>query len=87
MKPEIALSVAEMVFLSDLRWVLPCVQVPSTIIQSKRDVIVPEFVASYMKKKLGGNVRVRILKTQGHFPQLTAYPLRLNVLKRVLGIN
>ncbi|GFY93586.1 hypothetical protein Acr_09g0000320 [Actinidia rufa] len=75
MKPEMALSVAKTVFLSDLRWVLPRVQVPSTIIQSKKDVIVPEFVAFYMKKKLGGHA------------QLTAYPLLLHVLKKVLCID
>ena len=60
---------------------------PSTIIQSEKDVIVPEFVAFYMKKQLGGHARVRILKTEGHFPQLTAYPLLLHVLKKVLCIE
>ena len=45
MKPKIVLSVAKTAFLSDLIWVLPQAQVPSTIIQSKKDVIVPEFVA------------------------------------------
>uniref|UniRef100_A0A5B7A6D0 AB hydrolase-1 domain-containing protein n=1 Tax=Davidia involucrata TaxID=16924 RepID=A0A5B7A6D0_DAVIN len=87
MKPEIALSVAKTVFLSDLRRVLPQVQVPSTIIQSEKDIVVPESVAFYMKRKLGGHARVKILKTQGHFPQLTAYPLLLHVLKRLLCIN
>lgn len=52
MKPEIALGIAKTVFLSDLRRVLPQVHVPSTIIQSKKDVIVPEFIACYLKKKL-----------------------------------
>ncbi|KAI8558850.1 hypothetical protein RHMOL_Rhmol04G0128600 [Rhododendron molle] len=87
MKPEIALSVAKNVFLGDLRRVLPQVHVPSTIIQSKKDVIVPEFIAYYLKKKLGGHARVRILKAQGHFPQLTAYPLLLHVLKKVLVLD
>ncbi|XP_059646447.1 strigolactone esterase D14-like [Cornus florida] len=84
MQPEIALSVAKTVFLSDLRTVLPQVRVPSTIIQSEKDIIVPKSVAFYMKRKLGGRARVKILKTQGHFPQLTAYPLLSHVLKRVL---
>lgn len=87
MKPEIAFGVAKTVFLSDLRRVLPQVHVPSTIIQSKKDVIVPEFIAHYLKKKLGGHARVRILKAQGHFPQLTAYSLLLHVLKKVLVLD
>lgn len=38
MKPEIALSVAESVFLSDFRKVLPKVMVPTSRIQSKKDI-------------------------------------------------
>ncbi|KAF7804183.1 strigolactone esterase D14-like [Senna tora] len=87
MKPEVALSVAKTVFLSDLRGVLPRVQVPCTIIQSRKDIIVPESVAFYMNKKLGAKSKVRILGTKGHFPQLTAYPLLLKVLKRTLSIK
>ncbi|EEF30788.1 strigolactone esterase D14 [Ricinus communis] len=86
MKPSIAHSVAKTVFLSDLRRILPQVSVPCTIIQSKKDIIVPEFVAHYMKKKLGGYAKVKILKTEGHFPHLTAYPLLLKALKKV-GTN
>lgn len=90
MKPKIALSVAKTVFLSDLRPVLQRVTLPSTIIQSEKDPVVPKSVAFYMKTKLGGgggHAKVKILKTQGHFPQLTVYPLLLKVLKRVLHIN
>lgn len=87
MKPKTALSVAKTVFLSDLRWVLPKVSVPCTIIQSKKDFVVPKFVAFYMEKKLGVSARVKILKTRGHFPQLTAYHLLLKVLKRDLFLK
>lgn len=87
MKPKIALSVAKTVFLSDLRTLLPQVTQPSTIIQSEKDPIVPESVSFYMKSKLSGHAKVKILKSEGHFPQLTAYPLLLKVLKSVLHIN
>ncbi|XP_042514062.1 strigolactone esterase D14-like [Macadamia integrifolia] len=87
MKPNITLHVAKTVFLSDLRWVLRHVKIPCTIIQSERDFVVPIWVADYMKCKLGDDTKVEILKTEGHLPQLTAYPLLLNVLKRVLYIN
>lgn len=81
MKPEIALSVAKTVFLSDFRWVLPQVAVPCTIIQSRKDPIAPTSIAFYMKEKLGAPSQVKILETQGHFPMLTACPLLLEVLK------
>ncbi|KAJ6749872.1 hypothetical protein OIU85_000497 [Salix viminalis] len=51
MKPEIALSVAKAVFLSDWRRILPKVFVPCTIIQSKRDPIVPNSVAYLHEEK------------------------------------
>lgn len=86
MKPEIALDVAKAVFLSDLRWLLPKVQVPCTIIQSQKDFVVPESVAFYMKRELGCSAKVELLPTEGHFPQLTAYHLLLDVLKAVLPI-
>ncbi|KAK6941976.1 Alpha/beta hydrolase fold-1 [Dillenia turbinata] len=86
MRPQIALSVAKTVFLSDLRHILPCVQVPSTIIQSKKDIIVPNPVAFYMKRRLGGHAKVEILDTEGHFPQLSVPSLLINVLRKILDI-
>ncbi|GKV41860.1 hypothetical protein SLEP1_g49340 [Rubroshorea leprosula] len=87
MKPNIALSAAKTVLLSDLRRKLPEVVVPSAIIQSSKDYIVPKFVAFYMKKQIGSQAKMKILKAEGHFPHLTAYPLLLKVLKRVLHIK
>ncbi|RDX85121.1 Strigolactone esterase D14, partial [Mucuna pruriens] len=89
MKPQVALSVAKTVFLSDLRWVLPRVHVPyCTIIQTRKDPIVPTTVAFYMNRNLGTrSSKVKILETQGHFPQLTAYRLLLQVLKESLFVK
>ncbi|XP_027349372.1 strigolactone esterase D14-like [Abrus precatorius] len=87
MNPSIALEVAKTIFLSDLRTILPQVHVPCTIIQTKNDTIVPVSVASYMKKNLGTHSEVKILQTQGHFPQLTAYCLLLKVLRDSLFVK
>ncbi|XP_022945470.1 strigolactone esterase D14-like [Cucurbita moschata] len=87
MKPEIALSVAKMVFLSDLRQLLPKVKTPTTIIPTRKDNIVPKFVAFYIKSKVGCHAKVKILNSDGHFPQLTAYPQLLKVLAQVLHLQ
>lgn len=87
MKPKIALSVAKTVFLSDLRRILPQVSVPGFVVQSEKDRVVPKLVAFYMKEKLGGRAKVKILKTEGHFPQLTAYPMLLKALKSVIHVK
>ncbi|KAJ7971394.1 putative Sigma factor sigb regulation protein rsbq [Quillaja saponaria] len=67
MEPDVALSVAKTVFLSDLRWVLPQVIVPCTIIQSRKDYIVPKSIAFYMKRRIPARPRVQILKTVRSF--------------------
>lgn len=88
MKAEVVLSVAKTVFLSDLRWVLPRVRVPRcTIIQTRKDPVVPVNVSFYINKNLGTPSKVKILEIQGHFPQLTAYPLLLQVLKDSLSLK
>ncbi|KAL0452920.1 UNVERIFIED_CONTAM: putative esterase KAI2 [Sesamum latifolium] len=89
LKPETALSAARSVFLTDNRNVLPHVHVPTTIIQSEKDIIVPESVAFYMKRRVGVGAAAKaiILKTQGHFPQLTVPNLLFRVLKQTLGIQ
>lgn len=84
MKPKIALSVAKMVFLSDLRKLLPKVRTPTTIILTRKDNIVPKSVAFFMKSNMGGHSNVKILKSEGHFPQLTAYPQLLKIMSKVV---
>ncbi|KAB2608034.1 strigolactone esterase D14-like protein [Pyrus ussuriensis x Pyrus communis] len=87
MKPRIAVSVARVAFLSDYRGLLPQVIVPCSIIQSRKDFIIPKSVAFYMKKQLRGPAKVKILSTEGHIPQLTAYSLLLKVIKKLLHIK
>ncbi|CAI0406525.1 unnamed protein product, partial [Linum tenue] len=83
MNPKVAVDVAKAVFLGDLRRVLPEVTVPCSVIQSREDLFVPEFVGHYMQKNLGGAAKVQFLKAQGHFPQLTAHRLLLKALKKL----
>ncbi|KAA0043762.1 strigolactone esterase D14-like [Cucumis melo var. makuwa] len=87
MNPKIALSVAKMVFLSDLTKLLPKVKTSTSIILTEKDNIVPKSVAFFIKSNIGGNSNVNILKSQGHFPQLTAYPQLLKVLTKVLQLK
>ncbi|XP_042490606.1 probable esterase D14L [Macadamia integrifolia] len=87
MRPEVALSVAKIIFYCDQRDVLEKVNVPCTIIQTRNDVVVPVSVAEYMQKKIKGKTTVEIMEVDGHFPQLTSHELFLDVLDRVLGCD
>ncbi|KAK9664640.1 hypothetical protein RND81_14G057700 [Saponaria officinalis] len=84
MDPDISLDAAKTVFLSDWRWILPKVFTPTTIIKSKIDPAVPQKVAYYMMEHLGGYTKLKILDTQGHFPQLSAYVSLFKTLQLVL---
>ncbi|XP_059631014.1 probable strigolactone esterase DAD2 [Cornus florida] len=85
MRPDITLFVSRTVFNSDLRGVLGLVRVPCCIIQTARDVSVPQSVAAYLKSHLGGRNTVEMLNTEGHLPHLSAPGLLAHVLRRALS--
>ena len=87
MKHEFALPLAKTVFRCDERDILDKVTTPCTIIQTTNDIVVPDSVGYYMQKKIKGKSTVEIVKTDGHFPQLTAHLEFLDVLGRVLGFE
>ncbi|XP_058111525.1 strigolactone esterase D14 [Magnolia sinica] len=85
MKPDVALSVAKTIFLSDHRDVLEKIIVPCTIIQTTNDFAVPMCVCHYMHKKLKGSLE--IIEGEGHFPQLTHHQLLIDILDRIMGFD
>ncbi|KAL3534004.1 hypothetical protein ACH5RR_007525 [Cinchona calisaya] len=89
MNPKIALDVIKTILLRDNRRVLKYVRVRSSIIQTEKDIFDPLPVAYYMKKRLGyaAHAKLIILRTSGHFPQLTAYCQVLRAIKRVLHLH
>ncbi|KAH9324522.1 hypothetical protein KI387_004700 [Taxus chinensis] len=86
MRPDIAYFVGKQVFESDERSILREVKVPCLVIQSKKDIIAPLFVAEYLKTHLGrkGKTQVEILQTQGHFPQLSIPSLVIRAFQRII---
>ena len=87
MRPEFAVPVAKTVFYSDERDVLEKVMTPCIIVQTTRDVVVPNSVAYYMQEKIKGKSTVEIIETDGHFPHLTAHLQLLDVLTAVMNFN
>ncbi|XP_057468031.1 strigolactone esterase D14-like [Actinidia eriantha] len=87
MRPEVALSVAKLIFHSDKRDTLEKVVIPCTIIQTINDVAVPVSVGDYMMKRIKAKSTVEIIEVDGHFPQLTAHVQFLEVLGGVLPFD
>lgn len=84
MRPDIAFSISQIIFQSDLRSILPQVTVPCHILQSMKDLAVPVEVAEYLNSNLGGWTSIRILQTEGHIPQLSSPELVIPVLLRCI---
>ncbi|KAK3032893.1 hypothetical protein RJ639_034941 [Escallonia herrerae] len=87
MRPDIALSVAQTIFQSDLRHLLCHVVVPCHIIQSMKDLAVPVVVAEFLHQNLGGESIVEVMSTDGHLPQLSSPDVVIPVLLRHIRYN
>nr|GMD51735.1 probable esterase KAI2 [Ipomoea batatas]GMD55289.1 probable esterase KAI2 [Ipomoea batatas] len=82
MRPDIALSVLQTIFRSDLRHVLSHVTVPCHIIQSMKDLAVPVVVAEYLHRNLSCESVVEVMSTDGHLPQLSSPDVVVPVILR-----
>ncbi|KAJ4714765.1 Sigma factor sigB regulation protein rsbQ [Melia azedarach] len=82
MRPDIALSVAQTIFQSDMRQILGLVTVPCHIIQSMKDLAVPVVVSEYLHQNLGGESIVEVMSSEGHLPQLSSPDIVIPVLLR-----
>ncbi|KAB5547875.1 hypothetical protein DKX38_011281 [Salix brachista] len=80
MRPDIALSVAQTIFQSDMRSILHMVTVPCHILQSMKDLAVPVVVAEYLHQNLGGESIVEVMSSDGHLPQLSSPDIVIPVL-------
>ncbi|XP_048133922.1 strigolactone esterase D14-like [Rhodamnia argentea] len=87
MRPEVALSLAKMIFPGDYGEALGRVTTPCTIIQTTNDAFVPSSVARYMHEAIRGESTVETIKADGHCPQLTAHRQLLDMLSGVLGFE
>jgi sigma-B regulation protein RsbQ len=82
--PAIAKHFARATFLSDKRWVLPSVNIPTLILQCAEDVIAPAAVGDYMHDQIAGSTLVK-MKATGHCPNLSAPEETVAAIKEFLS--
>lgn len=87
MRPDIALSVAQIIFQSDMRQMLGLITVPCHILQSMKDLAVPVVVSEYLHQNLGGGSIVEVMPSDGHLPQLSSPDVVIPVLLRHIGLD
>lgn len=68
--PDVLRPLARSVFFGDTRHFLPNVPVPSLILQTAHDAIVPLEAAEYLQAHLPDS-ELEVLNASGHYPQLT----------------
>ncbi|XP_078430320.1 alpha/beta-Hydrolases superfamily protein [Wolffia australiana] len=79
-RPDIALSVAQTIFTSDLREYLGMVTVPCHILQSSKDLAVPVGVSEFLHRRLYCKSIVEVMTSEGHLPQLSSPEIVIPVL-------
>lgn len=72
MRPDIALSVAQTIFQSDMRQILGLITVPCHILQSVKDLAVPVVISEYLHQHIAAESIVEVMSTYGHLPQLSS---------------
>lgn len=70
-RPDIAQSVARVIFQSDYRKELSKLNKPTLLLQAKEDIAVPLSVAEYLHKNIT-NSKLKVVNAFGHFPHMSA---------------
>jgi sigma-B regulation protein RsbQ len=83
MRPDIALSMAKLIFTMDLRDQLDGFATPTTIIQPTGDPVVPVQVGRYLAERWP-QARLEIVEASGHLPHLNEPTKVIEVLERAL---
>lgn len=87
-RPDISISIANRIFLSDHRADVAQLKLPVLIIQAQKDPIVPQEVGEYLHRVIP-NSQLHWISTPGHFPHMTnpseLIPIITKYLERVAG--
>ncbi|WP_437683879.1 alpha/beta fold hydrolase [Sorangium sp. So ce131] len=83
-RPDIALSVARLIWNADHRGDLAALAVPTLILQAQDDIAVPVVVGRYLADHIP-RARLAVIDAYGHLPHLSAPEAVNEALRRFLG--
>jgi sigma-B regulation protein RsbQ len=75
---------ARTTFFADYRKELSKLRVPSLILQSEEDFVVPMEVGEYLHRTMPGST-LRVIDAKGHYPHISAPAVIISEMKRYLG--
>ncbi|MDR3681184.1 MAG: alpha/beta hydrolase [Flavipsychrobacter sp.] len=70
-RPDIAQSVAHVIFQSDHRKDLPLFNIETLLLQTKHDIAVPLEAAQYLNNNIKNSI-LKVVEAEGHFPHISA---------------
>jgi sigma-B regulation protein RsbQ len=79
-RPDIAQSVARVIFQSDHRNILGKLEKPTLLLQTQQDIAVPMEAAEYLHKHIK-NSTLHVVEAEGHFPHISAADKVINELR------
>lgn len=82
-RPDIAQSVARVIFQSDHRADLSKLQKETLVVQSKGDIAVPQSVAEYLNAHIA-NSKLTVVDAYGHFPHMSAPGEIINAIQQFI---
>jgi sigma-B regulation protein RsbQ len=82
-RPDIALSVARVIFQSDHRADLSKLNIGTLLLQTKQDIAVPIQAAEYLNAHIG-NSTLKVVEAEGHFPHMSAPQEIITAMKSYL---
>ena len=86
MDPDIAKKFARVTFFSDNRADLPKINIPTLILQTEEDIIVPPIVGEYMRDKIA-NSELVVIAANGHLPHVSEPKQTIEAIQRFLDKN
>ena len=84
LRPDIALSALRMAMQSDLRDLLPILQLPTLIIQAHNDIAVPMAAAEYLNANIR-NSQLKVVDACGHLPHASAPDQVIGAIREFLN--
>lgn len=84
MRPDVTIAVSRTIFQSDVRHALPKLKVPTVLIHSHDDIVVPDEVAHDLNRTIR-NSRLVWIAARGHLPHLSSPEEVRRVLQVHLG--
>jgi sigma-B regulation protein RsbQ len=79
-RPDIAQSVARVIFQSDYRSEVPKLDKQTLIVQTRNDIAVPMEVAEYLHHHIK-NSTLKVVNAEGHFPHISAPEEVINAIR------